>query len=399
MPEKSRLRAKVYSAMVTRLLPRPLRQGRLQAGLLAGSLLVTAGCKQLSPAKNNETPQATPPAAAATTPAPAPRSDQEIANDIQSRINAESALNGQNINVTVKGGTATLDGTVNNDAARPRAAADSGAAAGVRTVINNLTVAPQRAEKQAPPPKPERRRHHSEGNPPPDQQAMTQPTPPPPPPQAAPPAPAPPPKPPAPVVRTVSIPSGTTLPIRLADSLDTATTQTGQTIHGTLAADIIADDMVAIPRGTLVTGRVIEAKDATHFSGSSSLSLELTQIELKGQPVGVSTAPFSQQGKRRGKNTAMKTGGGAALGAIIGAIAGGGKGAAIGAASGGGLGAGVNAVTKGEQVKIPAETLINFKLQSPVNVSTSHTANGPATRTFGDPNAASSQPQDSSQPQ
>ena len=374
--------------MVTRSLTRPFFQRSLPAGLLAGCLLAGAGCKQLSPG-NKETPQPAP--AAATTPAPAPRSDQEIANDIQSRIDAESALNGQDIKVSVNGGTATLNGTVNNDAARALAAADSGAAAGVRTVINNLTVTPQRAVKQAPPPKPERRHRQ----PPPEQQAMAQPTPTPPPPaqEAAPPAPAPPPRPPAPVVRTVSVAAGTTLPIRLADALDTATTQTGQSIHGTLAADIIADDMVAIPRGTPVTGRVVEAKDATHFSGSSSLTLELTQVELKGGPIAVSTAPFSQQGKGRGKNTAMKTGGGAALGAIIGAIAGGGKGAAIGAASGGGLGAGVNAVTKGEQVKIPAETLINFKLQSPVSVSTTHSANGPATRTFGDPNADSSQPQ------
>ena len=151
--------------------------------------------------------------------------------------------------------------------------------------------------------------------------------------------------------------------------------------------------MVAIPRGTPVVGRVVDAKDATHFSGSSLLSIELTQIDLKGQAIPVSTSAFSQQGKGRGKNTAVKAGGGAALGAIIGALAGGGKGAAIGAASGGGLGAGVNAVTKGEQVKIPAETLINFKLQSPVSVTTSRSANGPAARTFGDPNANSSQPQ------
>jgi hypothetical protein len=374
------------------MVTRSLTRGWLQAGLLAGCLLAGAGCKQLSP-RNNETPQpAAAPPAAATAPAPAPRSDQEIANDIQSRIDAESALNGQDIKISVNGGTATLNGTVNNDAARALAAADSGAATGVRTVINNLTVTPERAVKQAPPPKPE----HRHREPSPDEQAMTQPTPAPPPPpaqEAAHAAPAPPPRPPAPVVRTVSVAAGTTLPIRLADSLDTATTQTGQPIHGTLADDIVADDMVAIPRGTPVTGRVIEAKDATHFSGSSSLTLELTEVDLKGGPVAVSTAPFSEQGKGRGKNTAVKAGGGAAIGAIIGALAGGGKGAAIGAASGGGLGAGVNAVTRGEQVKIPAETLINFKLQSPVSVSTSHSANGPAVRTFGDPNADSNQPQ------
>jgi hypothetical protein len=359
----------------------------LQAGLLTGTLLVAAGCKQLSP-KANETPQ--PAATPASAPAPTPRSDQEIANDIQSRIDGESALNGQNIKVSVNGGTATLNGTVNNDAARALAAADSGAATGVRTVINDLTVAPQQAAKQAPAPRPERH-HRPERSAPPTDQAMDQPASPPPPSQQAPPAPpAAPPKPPAPVARTVSVASGTALPVRLADALDSSTTKTGQIIHGTLAADVIADNMVAIPRGTSVTGRVVDAKDAAHFTGSSLLSIELTQIELKGQPVPVSTTAFSQQGKGRGKNTAMKTGGGAAIGAIIGALAGGGKGAAIGAASGGGLGAGVNAVTRGEQVKIPAETLVNFKLQSPISVTTSRSANGPAAQTFNDPNADSS---------
>ena len=367
--------------MVIHSFTRPFSQRGLQAALLAASLLVASGCKQSSP-KANETPQAAPTPAAA--PAPAPRSDQEIASDIQNRINAESALSGQNIQVSVNAATATLNGTVNNDAARALAAADSGAATGVRTVINNLTVAPQRAVKQPPPPKPERRHHRPNPNPPSDQQAMTQPEPPPPPPpqEAAPAQPAPPPPPPAPVVRTVTIAEGTSLPIRLADALDSATTQTGQVIHGTLATDLIADNMVAVPSGTPVTGRVVEAKDATHFSGSSLLSIEITQIELKGQPVAVSTAAFSQQGKGRGKNTALKTGGGAALGAIIGGLAGGGKGAAIGAASGGGIGAGVNGVTRGEQVKIPAETLVNFKLQSPISVATSRSANGPN----GDPN-------------
>jgi hypothetical protein len=149
--------------------------------------------------------------------------------------------------------------------------------------------------------------------------------------------------------------------------------------------------MVAIPRGTPVTGRVAEAKDATHFSGSSALAVEMTSVQLGGRSIPISTTAFSQQGKGRGKNTAMKAGGGAALGAIIGAIAGGGKGAAIGAASGGGLGAGVNAVTRGEQVKIPAETLVNFKLQSPVSVTTSRSANGSAVQTYNE--------DDSGQPQ
>lgn len=359
----------------------------LQAGLLTGSLLIASGCKQLSPSSaNNEKP--------AAAPAPAPRSDQDIANDVQTRINAESALAGQNIQVSVNNGTVTLNGSVSNDASRALAAADTGAANGVKTVINNLTVAPAVAQKQEEAPKPEARRRERRA-PREQQQAVAAPAPAPMPAAAeepAPrPAPPPPPKPAAPVARTVSIPAGTSLPVRLAEALDSGTAQTGQPVHGTLAADVIADNMVAIPRGTPVTGRVADAKDATHFSGSSLLSVEITSVQLNGRAVPVSTTAFTQEGKGRGKNTAMKAGGGAALGAIIGAIAGGGKGAAIGAASGGGLGAGVNAVTRGEQVKIPAETLVNFKLQSPVSVTTSRTASGPAVQTFNE--------DDSNQPQ
>jgi hypothetical protein len=362
----------------------------LQAGLLAGSLLVASGCKQFLPGAK-ESPKPAPAATPATAPAPAPRSDQDIANDIQNRISGESALSGQNIQVSVSGGTATLNGTVNNDAARALAAAISGTPAGVRTVINNLAVTPERAQKQEPPrPAPRHRERRAAEQ----QQAMNQP--PQPPPAAAeaapPPAPAAPPRPPKPVARTVSVDSGTSLPVRITEALDSNTTQRGQVIHGTLAADIITDNMIAIPRGTPVTGRVTDAKDAAHFSGSSLLSVELTSVQLNGQSIPVSTTAFSQQGKGRGKNTAVKAGGGAALGAIIGALAGGGKGAAIGAASGGGLGAGVNAVTRGEQVKIPAETLINFKLQSPVSVTTSRSANGSAAQTYNDDSSAN-QPQ------
>lgn len=369
---------------------------RLQIGLLAGSLLVVAGCKQFSPFQK-EASQATPAPAPAAAPAPpAPRSDQDLANDIQSRINGQSALSGQNIQLTVNGGTATLNGTVNNDASRALAAAESGGVTGVRTVINNLTVAPQTAVKTPPPPRaePRRRRSSRDSGRATNAEAMNQaPVQAPPPQDMAPKAPVAPARPPAPVSRTVSVTSGTSLPIRLTDSLDSATTQTGQVIHGTLTADIIADNMVAIPRGTPVVGRVVQAKDATHFAGSSLLSIELTQIALPGRPISVVTTAFSQQGKGRGKNTAMKTGGGAAIGAIIGALAGGGKGAAIGAASGGGLGAGVNAVTRGDQVKIPAETLLTFKLQSPISVTTSRSANGQAVQTFDDSGSNPQEPQ------
>ena len=124
----------------------------------------------------------------------------------------------------------------------------------------------------------------------------------------------------------------------MTDALETGKTQANAAFHASLASDLVADGVTAIPRGAAVLGRVVEAKDATHYSGSSALTLELTQIRSRGQTYHIVTDSYSQEGKGRGSNTAKKVGGGAAIGAVIGALAGGGKGAAIGAAAGGGVG-------------------------------------------------------------
>ncbi len=328
------------------------------AALLTTALLLGAGCQRQQQPEQQV------------------RTDQQITSDIQAKIAAESALNGQPIQVSVANGVATLSGNATDEASRALAANDAGSVNGVKTVINNLTVAPppQQAAAPAPVPAPaperktsaERRKKNRE------QEVAQAPAP------AAPqPAPtpqvqqtAPPPPPPQPVVRTVTIPAGTIVPVRITEGLTSQTAQPNQVFHGSLAGDLIADGMVAVPHGASVTGRVVDAKDATHFSGNSLLSIELTQISARGRQIPVVTDAYSRQGQGRGKNTAMKAGGGAALGAIIGALAGGGRGAAIGAAAGGATGAGVNAVTRGQQVQIQPETLINFKLQSPITVTT-----------------------------
>jgi hypothetical protein len=352
-----------------------LRRRSTPLAVLTGLLVLGSGCKNPFVPAEQPAPaaQAAPAPAPAPQPAPPPvRNDQQIGSDIQAKITAESALTGQNIQVSVANGVATLDGKVDNDASRALAAADSASIDGVRTVVNNLVVSPARAAKVAPPP-PVRERRHKEV-------AQAAPPPPPPPSPAAAPAPdpvqvvaPPPPPPPPPVVKTVTLPAGTVIPIRMTDTLDSASTQSNSVFHGSLAGDLISDGMVVAKSGAAVTGRVVTAKDATHFSGSSELSIELTRIDTVDHPVDVVTDAFTKQGNGRGKNTATKAGGGAALGAIIGALAGGGKGAAIGAVTGGGVGAGVNGVTRGQQVQIPTETLVSFHLQSPISVTTSRT--------------------------
>ena len=186
---------------------------------------------------------------------------------------------------------------------------------------------------------------------------------------------APPPLPPAPpappAFRTVTIPADSTIPVRITQTLDSATTQQGESFTGVVATDVIIDGLVALPQGTPVTGRVSAVQEAAHYKGNSLLSIELTNINPKGEHIAVSTEQYTKEGAGRGKNTAEKVGGGAAVGAILGGILGGGKGAAIGAAAGGGVGAGANTVTRGQQVQIPSETLVQFRLTNSVAVRAS----------------------------
>lgn len=318
----------------------------------------------------------------------APRTDQQIASDIQAKIKGESALSQQNIQVSVANGVATLNGTVTDEASRALAANDSGTVSGVKTVINNLTVQSAAAASgpvpadtaQATPPTPisepapserqskadrrKRDRHREESAPvtPVSQTSQAENAPPPPPVQAAPPPP------PQPVVKDVTIPAGTVLPIRITETLDSKTAQTNDAFHGAIATDLGIQGVIALRRGTPVAGRIVDAREAAHFKGQALLSLELTEIQRGGDKISVVTNPYTKEGNARGKNTAEKAGGGAAFGAIIGALAGGGKGAAIGGLAGAAAGTGVNAATRGQQVQIPTETLINFQLQSPITL-------------------------------
>jgi hypothetical protein len=177
-------------------------------------------------------------------------------------------------------------------------------------------------------------------------------------------APAPPPAP-----KKVSIPSGTTLAIRLVDEIDSETAQPGQSFKATLDSPLSVDGDVVVPAGYDVHGHVIDVKSAGKFAGKSELTLQLDRIMVGGKSYTIQTDQYHREGSSRGKNTAAKVGTGAAIGAIIGGIAGGGKGAAIGAAAGGGIGGGVQAATKGQQIKLPTETVLNFSLQSPLTVT------------------------------
>jgi hypothetical protein len=167
----------------------------------------------------------------------------------------------------------------------------------------------------------------------------------------------------------ITIPAGQNILVRMIDSVDSSQNHVGDIFHASLETDLTVNGSLVARKGTDVYGRLAEAKEAGHIAGSSELQLELTRMVIDGHDYPLVSSDYTLQGKGRGSNTAKKVGGGAVAGAIIGALAGGGKGAAIGAGVGSAAGAGVQVLTRGQQVKVPSETLLEFRLQQPATVT------------------------------
>src|SRR6267143_2347487 len=168
----------------------------------------------------------------------------------------------------------------------------------------------------------------------------------------------------------VTIPTATRVSVRTIDSIDSTKNHVGDRFQASLEEPLVVGGNVVVAKGANVYGRLAESKESGTFTGRSQLRLELTGIVVNGQTVPVATGEYQLTGKSRGASTAKRTVGGAAVGSIIGALAGGGKGAAIGAGVGGGVGAGSEVITKGDQVKVPSETLLDFTLQQELLIPT-----------------------------
>lgn len=188
-------------------------------------------------------------------------------------------------------------------------------------------------------------------------------------PRSAPAVPAPKAQDPAAQYGEITVPAGQALLVRMIDGVDSSKNHVGDVFHASLETDLYVNNTLVARKGADVYGRLAEAKEAGHFSGSAELQLELTRMMIDGRDYALVSSDYSLKGNGRGGDTAKKVGGGAVFGAIIGAIAGGGKGAAIGAGAGSAAGAGVQVFTRGQQVKVPSETLLEFRLQQPATVA------------------------------
>jgi hypothetical protein len=171
----------------------------------------------------------------------------------------------------------------------------------------------------------------------------------------------------APQGQYVTIPAGTTVFIRMIDTVDSRQNKIGDTFHASLESALVVGNTVVAPRGADAYGKLTQAKEAGKISGAPELTLELTGIRIGDRIVPLDTTDYDVAGKGRGKQSAERIGGGAVIGTIIGAIAGGGKGAAIGGVVGAGAGTAVQVSTHGETVRVPSETLLEFRLQQDVS--------------------------------
>jgi hypothetical protein len=329
--------------------------------------------------------------------------DATLATQIKSQMFSDMQLNGANLEVTSKDGQVTLAGTVPNDAARYKAYKIANETAGVTKVNDQIAVAPptvleptrptssaapkSNALKDVPLSRAPGRPRKAPIKDPPDtdnndqiaantssnqqeQSSELAPTPnaaqpvPPPSQPSLPPTPPPPPQP-----RQIDVPANSTLTVRMIDGVDSSVNSAGEIFHASLESPLVVENDVVVPRGADIYVRLVSASSAGRMKGKSELHLELVKMEFQGRSYPLVSNAYSATGSSRGKNTAAKVGGGAALGAIIGALAGGGKGAGIGAGVGAAGGAIYQGATKGKQVKIPAETMLDFQLEQPVTVT------------------------------
>lgn len=168
--------------------------------------------------------------------------------------------------------------------------------------------------------------------------------------------------------KRVDVPAGTRLLIRMLDSVDSGKQQVGYRFTAGLETNLQVDDVIVAPGGTTVYGRLANAKKAGNMSGAGELTLELTDIVINGTSYPLLTSAFEVKSEGKGKKTTRRIVGGAGLGALIGGIAGGGTGAAIGVLAGAAAGTTVSAATKGKQVSIPSESLLEFRLEQPASL-------------------------------
>ena len=166
----------------------------------------------------------------------------------------------------------------------------------------------------------------------------------------------------------IEVPSGTQVVVRLIDRVNSETDRLGQTYRASIDQPVVVNGQTVIPRGADTVATLIDAQKSGHIQGKTILTLDLKSVVVNNHSYDIVTTGVSQASNSRGERSAKVIGGTAALGAVIGAIAGGGKGAAIGSVAGAGAGTAAQVATSGQKVNIPSETRLTFTLQNALDL-------------------------------
>lgn len=176
-------------------------------------------------------------------------------------------------------------------------------------------------------------------------------------------------------VQNDTIPSGTQLAIRTDEQITADSQSVGQTYQAEIAQDVVDQGgRVVIPKGSPARLTISNVNSGTMGVGNNQVALALQSVNINGRDYMLQTNTQTASGDRgigKNKRTAEMVGGGAVLGTVIGAVAGGAKGAIIGAIAGGAAGGGAQVLTRGKEVKVPAESVLTFRLDQPVQLNAS----------------------------
>ena len=153
----------------------------------------------------------------------------------------------------------------------------------------------------------------------------------------------------------INVPAGTRLTIRMVDGIDSGRNRVGERFAAMLDQPLYVNNVLVAAKGTSVYGRFEEAKQTGQLTGKAELRLALNGIVVNGQNYPLSTGDYELSGKSR-SNTATRAGGGIA-------------------SAGGGVGSAMVApiATKGDQIHVPSETLLDFALDQPVTLPIAQT--------------------------
>ena len=166
-----------------------------------------------------------------------------------------------------------------------------------------------------------------------------------------------------------TVPVGAKITVVTNQSVSSKTAKIGQAITGSVAQDVTAGGKVAISKGSPVKLMVSSVQASGRLSTPAKLYLRLRTVTVGGKTYTIATSSAGRTLGGKGKRDAGFIGGGAAGGAVIGALAGGGKGAAIGAAAGAGAGTAGAAATGKKDIEYPAETKLVFTTRAAMTIN------------------------------